>query len=286
MAVAILLISAVLFASAGETSAAELRTFTNAVLVNRTNNDGDSFRVKAGKKEFTVRLYFVDCPETLTTTDADIRRIEEQTLYFGLSNRADTISFGKEARDFVKTGLAAPFTVYTAFADAMGRSSDKRYYAFVVTSNGNDLASLLVANGYARSYGMARRTPGGVERDETRQRLEDLEASAMLKRAGVWAKSDPDRIVALRAKRRERKRELEKPKEKAGDESQPPADRLDVNRASKEELMLIKGIGPVFAERIIAARPFKKIEHLTRVKGIGKKRLAALRKHLEVKNGE
>ena len=34
------------------------------------NNDGDSFRVKCGEKDFVLRLYFVDAPETVRGDDA------------------------------------------------------------------------------------------------------------------------------------------------------------------------------------------------------------------------
>lgn len=48
----------------------------------------------------------------------------------------------------------------------------------------------------------------------------------------------------------------------------------DLNGASKEELMVIKGIGEVKADAIIAERSkekFKSFEDLQRVKGIGPK---------------
>jgi len=48
-----------------------------------------------------------------------------------------------------------------------------------------------------------------------------------------------------------------------------PQTKLDVNTASPAELQNIPGIGPVVAERIIAARPFKSADDLQRVKGIG-----------------
>ncbi len=49
--------------------------------------------------------------------------------------------------------------------------------------------------------------------------------------------------------------------------------RVDVNKASLEELESIKGVGPALAERIIAYRnengKFKTAQDLTNVKGIG-----------------
>jgi len=40
------------------------------------------------------------------------------------------------------------------------------------------------------------------------ERLRDFEVSAMLKRAGIWSESDPDRIAELRAKQRSEDQEL------------------------------------------------------------------------------
>ena len=71
--------------------AADLQMFSNARLINDPANDGDSFLVEANGKPFHVRLYFVDCPETLTASISDAQRVREQTRYFGLSDAARTI---------------------------------------------------------------------------------------------------------------------------------------------------------------------------------------------------
>jgi endonuclease YncB( thermonuclease family) len=182
--------------------AAELQKFTNANLINNPSNDGDSFVVEANGKRFHVRLYYVDCPETSAGSKSDARRVREQTRYFGLSDAACTIHFGNEAKTFIEHVLVKAFTVHTAFASALGRSSKGRVYGFITTADGNDLASLLIKNGFARTYGMGRKTPNGVSRNEMIERLRDLEISAMLKRIGIWSESDPDRIAELRAKQR------------------------------------------------------------------------------------
>lgn len=60
--------------------------------------------------------------------------------------------------------------------------------------------------------------------------------------------------------------------------------RLDVNRASAEELESLPGIGPKTAERIVADRQkrgrFRSVRDLGRVKGIGPKTLARLAPHV------
>ena len=248
----------------------DLQMFPNVTLVDNPANDGDSFLIKAEEESFRVRLYFVDCPEISASTDADVQRVLEQTRYFGLSDVARTVHFGKEAKDFTEHALAQPFTVYTAFADALGRTSEGRVYAFVTTYNGDDLAGLLVKNGFARTHGVGRQMPNGVSRDEMNERLRDFEASAMLKRAGVWLESDPDKIAELRAKQRSEEQELDEFKKQVKENSSVQ-NLIDLNTATRKELMSVKGIGYVLSERIIAGRPYESVDDLLKVKGIGPK---------------
>lgn len=56
---------------------------------------------------------------------------------------------------------------------------------------------------------------------------------------------------------------------------------IDINSASQKELENLPAIGPVTAERIIEGRPYRSVNDLTRVKGIGKKTLDKI-KHLIV----
>ena len=44
--------------------------------------------------------------------------------------------------------------------------------------------------------------------------------------------------------------------------------KVDINTAAKDDLDALPGIGPVKAQAIIDARPFKTIEDIMKVKGI------------------
>lgn len=57
---------------------------------------------------------------------------------------------------------------------------------------------------------------------------------------------------------------------------------VDLNRASLAELASLDGIGPKLAARIAAGRPYREIEGVARVRGIGPRRLERLRARLKV----
>jgi competence ComEA-like helix-hairpin-helix protein len=262
-------------------AAAALEVLPGARLVDDPSNDGDSFVVEASGRRLHVRLYFVDCPEATADSTTDARRMREQSRYFGLADPKRILDFGKEAKGFVAQALAKPFTVHTAHAGAMGRASG-RVYAFVTTAEEKDLASLLVEVGLARVHGIGRETPDGTSREETKERLRDLEASAMLKRAGIWSESHPDRIAELRAQQRSEDRELKDLAERAKGKKPAPVP-IDLNTATAKELQSIKGVGPVMAEKIIAGRPYKSVDDLLKVQGIGPATLEKIRPHVVVR---
>jgi competence protein ComEA len=62
--------------------------------------------------------------------------------------------------------------------------------------------------------------------------------------------------------------------------SAAPAQPVDINRASEEELRVLPGIGGVLAARIVEARlrdgPFASFDDLRRVRGIGRAKLERL----------
>ena len=261
-------------------SAAELETVEHAVLIEADMNDGDSFRVRAGDRELHLRLYFVDCPETDFGSAAELERIRDQQHHFGLEDPHDVVRFGERATDYVKAVLAEPFSVHTSYAWAPGRSAGGRYYAFVETHDGRDLGHLLVEAGLARVHGKTRPAPDGRSSRQVLEELDDLRTLAMLKRTGIWEATNPELLVEMRRSSRKAAAELDAFKEQvAGTRSRDDAP-LDLNRATDAQLQRIPGIGPVSAAKIIAGRPYRRVEDLLKIPGIGPKRLEAIAPYL------
>ncbi len=70
----------------------------------------------------------------------------------------------------------------------------------------------------------------------------------------------------------------------AGSTESTPAGVVNINTATAQQLQLLPRIGPSTADRIIEFRkangPFKKVEELQAVRGIGEKSLANLRPYV------
>jgi len=70
----------------------------------------------------------------------------------------------------------------------------------------------------------------------------------------------------------------------------PPSHILDINRATREELMTLPGIGPVLAGRIVSYReekgPFTDISEVKEVNGIGQKRFERIEPWVQVGDGK
>lgn len=64
---------------------------------------------------------------------------------------------------------------------------------------------------------------------------------------------------------------------------------IDINQASAEDFAKLPGIGPELARRIVAFRqkhgPFRRVEDLLAIRGIGPKKWRALRPYLRVGSG-
>jgi endonuclease YncB( thermonuclease family) len=121
---------------------------------------------------------------TFDTTESRSRgkRSDEQAAYFNLT-REQAIALGHEAKAFTAQALSRPFTIATRWRPVFGPS---RYYAFVYTADGKDLAELLVAKGLARIYGMRTPLPDGRNSREYLSALRALEAEAKAAGRGGW----------------------------------------------------------------------------------------------------
>ena len=264
--------------------AAELETIENATLVEAGLNDGDSFKVKAAGKVLHLRLYYVDCPETTYSSKTDWDRATTQQHHFGLEDLDTVVRFGKQAAEYVKRVLSRSFTIHTSYAVAPGRSATVRYYAFVETHDGRDLGHLLVEQGLARIRGKTRPAPDGTPSQTVLKELQDMRSVAMLNRAGIWGETDPRLLSEMHKRQREKDRERKalraklKPKRTSCDEP------LDLNTASTDQLQRLHGIGPVKAAKMVAGRPYRSVEDLLKIPGIGPKTLSKIRPCVTVKN--
>ena len=65
-----------------------------------------------------------------------------------------------------------------------------------------------------------------------------------------------------------------------------PGNRLDINAAGPRELESLPGIGPVLARRIVEFRaknpPFRRVEEILIIRGIGRRKFEALRDRIRV----
>jgi DNA uptake protein ComE-like DNA-binding protein len=275
-------------------------------LIPNPANDGDSFHVSAGEKEYLFRLYFVDAPETDEMTP---RRLVEQAKYFNITV-PEAIEIGRAAKDFTQQKLAQPFTVFTHMSDALGQSRLERFYAFVETKEG-DLGEQLVRNGLARSYGFKTAPPGVTSSRTEVEKLQQFEDEAKRGKIGAWGvnagglnahgqtASDINSFVA-NGKTQSQSAAAESPavfpsaKPAASIARSSPVatdglhgkektalGNIDINTATEKELTTVPGIGYVVAARIIAARPFRSADDLKRVSGIGDKKYAQVRPYFQ-----
>jgi endonuclease YncB( thermonuclease family) len=178
----LLLVTFVGSGSAGDRQ--EWVKLTDCHYVDAPDNDGDSFRVRGGDKEFTARLYYVDAPET-NLRQGD--RTHEQSLHFGIT-LDETMKAGEKAKQRTKELLQKPFVIWTRWATAGGRGRESRYYV-IVEVDGKSLGEILLSEGLARAKGTAPNLPSGEHAKEYMERMDSLENAARERRLGAWATS-------------------------------------------------------------------------------------------------
>ena len=161
--------------------------FDNCEYISATADDGDSFFVKVDGVKRMLRLYYVDCPETTDTPSYMAERVAAQAAHFGTTPAA-VVAAGKEATVTVQGWLAKPFTVWTHYAIAQGRSRLPRYYAVLKTAEGKDVGEELLKAGLARANGKPSASPEGEKAQAHDARLKALEADAKAAKAGLWGK--------------------------------------------------------------------------------------------------
>ena len=274
----------------------------NCRLITNPANDGDSFHVSVGAKEYLFRLYLVDAPETDARNPG---RLIEQGKYFGITV-PQAIEVGQAAKEFMEEKLSQPFTVFTHMSDAMGQSRLERFYAFVETKEG-DLGEQLVRNGLARSYGFKTAPPGLTSSRIEIEKLQQFEDEAKREKIGAWGANagrlnvrpqTPSAFSSFVGVGKTRSRSASPDSSSIFPIAKPaaaitrsgpittteshakekiPRGTIDINTATEKELTTVPGIGHVMAARIIAARPFRSADDLKRVSGIGEKKYAQLR---------
>jgi len=272
-------------------------------LISNPANDGDSFHVSAGDKEYLFRLYFVDAPETDEMTP---RRLIEQAKYFSITV-PQAIELGRASKDFTQEKLSRPFIVLTHMSDAMGQSRLERFYAFVENKEG-DVGEQLVRNGLARNYGFKAVPPGLRNAQLEVEKLQQFEDDAKREGIGGWGVNaerlnvrpqKPGSFSVFVAEKNGRSRRLPRPNTFHRTPTSLPSPstaavgsvesqssnvnkvielgQIDINKATEKELKMIPGIGSVLSGRIIAARPFRSADDLKKVNGIGDKKYAKIR---------
>jgi endonuclease YncB( thermonuclease family) len=268
------LVCLVFLAASPARAEAPLQNFTGCEFISSSWADGDSFPVRLPDgREITARLYGADCIEAHVNNESDARRLRAQRRYFGIGGgeAPESIALardlGRRASKRTAELLAKPFTVHTVFSDARGSSASQRVYVFITTADKRDLASVLVEEGLARAFGVARGTPQGLTGNDYREQLRDLELVAAASRQGIWASTDWKCLAEDRANERREAAEIAQILRPS-----IPEGGIDVNSATADQLIALEGVGPSLAGRIIEARntaPFQSLEDMGRVKGVG-----------------
>ncbi|MEM7013471.1 MAG: hypothetical protein AAF585_18520 [Verrucomicrobiota bacterium] len=149
-------------------------------MIDHRNNDGDSFFVKHGDREFELRLYFADCAEKYYSDKHEDQRerVRDQAKDFGGLSVEETVLLGQTAKKRVTALLGnRSFTVYTNWERVFG---GERFHGFVEIDDPNEsgesiyLTELLIREGLARIHTKGEKTPDGRSQRAFRDHLESV----------------------------------------------------------------------------------------------------------------
>lgn len=166
--------------------AGEWQKLTGCRLIESNFNDGDSFHVSHGGKEYIFRICYVDTPETRALKEFT-ERTTDQAKYFGIK-KSVLFEMAAQASGLTKQALSEPFTVWTDWTDAKGNSQIPRYFGIIETVQG-DLAETLVKQGLSRVYGYSPARPDGTSSARYKANLKELEEKAFAEKIGAWAQT-------------------------------------------------------------------------------------------------
>jgi endonuclease YncB( thermonuclease family) len=163
------------------------------------HSDGDSIEVRRRGKHHVFRLYFVDCLEKNPVSRAR-RRVQAQ--YFGLKgSEGAALRAAYLARNFTKSKLREPFTVYTRWEPVESGGDNPAVRAFLKTAGDEDLSWLLVHEGLAiirHGDTAISDHPDGTRANEISSDLREAEREAQSNKRGAWGLANSSREVSAK----------------------------------------------------------------------------------------
>ena len=157
-------------------------------MIDHRNNDGDSFWVRHGDREFELRLYYVDTAEKYLSDryEDQRRRVAEQARDFGGLSVEQTVELGKAAKLYTARLLEGKsFTVFTKWERVY---DGERFYGWVELpgTDGEYLSERLIEKGIGRIHTKGEPSPDGASYRQYKAHLEKLEREAKEADRGAW----------------------------------------------------------------------------------------------------